>query len=141
MKGNMKSTTLRLATSEENAAFNSSSTLAYREVTTGQIVNLCQGDVAMLKSCREDFVLPEDFHSGLVDDFLGALSKSGIDYDEDEFWSAKPEDRALQFELIPDFLEPEDGNEVPIDSIRVTLSQVVVAHFEPFSLQNGHSPS
>jgi len=41
----------------------------------------------MLAECREDFVLPEDFHSGLVDDFMSALAANGID--QTGFWEAK----------------------------------------------------
>lgn len=128
----MNGTTFRLATPEENSAFNSASAVAYREATTGQVVNLCQGDFEMLEDCREDFVLPQDFHSGLVDNFLRALDTTDIDMHV--FWQTEPEDRSLQFELIPNFLEPVDGKEVSVDSIRVTHGNVVVAHFVPFNL-------
>ena len=126
----------RLATPEENTAFNRTSAIAYREVTTGQVVSLCQGDVEMLEACREDSVLPHDFHACLVGNFLGALSNCGIDYGGDGFWNAKPEDRAFQFGLLPHFLEPEDGEELTVDPIRVMHGEVIVAYFLPFRVQS-----
>ena len=83
-------------------AFNRSSSIAYREVTCGMVVDLCQGDVEMLETCS-DFVLYEDFHSGLVDNFLHALKPLTSGIDMQLFWQTKPKDRALQFQLFPDF--------------------------------------
>jgi len=52
------------------------------------------------------------------------------------FGKQKPEDRAIQFELVPNFLEPEDGIEVPVDPIRVLRGGVLLAHFVPFRVQS-----
>lgn len=126
----MNNSQLRLTTPEENLAFNSSSSIAYRDLISGQVVNLCHGDFEMLReSCQSDFVLPSDFHHGLVDSFLSALAKNGMSVHG--FWDKEPQDRQIKFEFFLDSTFRHGKNPF-VAPIVATQGGVVLAHFVPF---------
>lgn len=84
---------------------NAYSGVFYRIDGTDAAVKLSKLDIAMLEDCASrGFVLSDDFHSGLVDQFLASLKKMGVEAEED-FWQKAPGQRSLQFVMQPYFLE------------------------------------